>query len=51
MIEAQANWAEAEMFIGTASSGHAIVVDASPDKRANSPMELVLIGHAPPATW
>jgi len=30
-------------MIGVADSGHAIVVDASPDKKASTPMELVLI--------
>jgi putative redox protein len=43
MITAKTIWADGERFIGQASSGHAIVVDASTDKTANSPIELVLI--------
>ena len=44
MIEASALWSDHERFIGQASSGHAVVIDAASDKTANSPMELVLIG-------
>ncbi len=44
MIQAQVQWTDAERFIGTASSGHAIVVDAGKTKSGNGPMELVLIG-------
>src|SRR2546422_8339604 len=44
MITANAIWAEGERYIGQASSGHAIVIDAAKEKTANSPMELVLIG-------
>ncbi len=44
MVEAQVQWTDADRFIGTASSGHAIVVDASKIKSGNGPMELVLIG-------
>jgi len=44
MITASAQWTDTERFIGTASSGHAIVVDAGEHKSGNSPMELVLIG-------
>lgn len=44
MITASAQWTDKERFIGTASSGHAIVVDAGDVKSGNSPMELVLIG-------
>ena len=44
MIEAQVQWTDAERFIGAASSGHAIVVDAGATKSGNGPMELVLIG-------
>jgi putative redox protein len=44
MVEAVVNWADAERFIGRASSGHAIVIDAGSDRTANGPMELVLIG-------
>ena len=43
MIEARALWTDNERFLGQASSGHAIVVDAGSDKSASSPMELVLI--------
>ena len=43
MITAKTIWADGERFIGQASSGHAIVVDASTEKTANSPIELVLI--------
>src|SRR3954470_7006712 len=42
--KASARWTDNERFIGTASSGHAIVVDAGSDKSGNGPMELVLIG-------
>lgn len=44
MITAKAQWTDEERFVGQASSGHAIVVDAGSEKTANSPMELVLIG-------
>ena|SRR5262245_46875590 len=44
MMQASAVWSDHERFIGKASSGHAIVVDAATEKTANSPMELVLIG-------
>jgi putative redox protein len=44
MIEANALWSDHERFVGQASSGHAIVIDAGSEKTANSPMELVLIG-------
>jgi len=43
-ITASAIWSDKDRFIGTSSSGHAIVVDAGAEKTANSPMELVLIG-------
>jgi putative redox protein len=43
MIEATVNWSDHDRFIGSASSGHAIVVDAGKEKTASSPMELVLI--------
>ena len=43
MIEAYALWTDHERFIGQASSGHALAVDAGSGKTANSPMELVLI--------
>jgi putative redox protein len=44
MVTASASWSDGERFVGIASSGHAIVVDAAKDKTAPSPMELVLIG-------
>ena len=44
--DARVTWVEDTRFIGSASSGHAIVVDASEEKLAASPMELVLIGMA-----
>jgi putative redox protein len=44
MVTASALWTDGERFIGMASSGHAIVVDAAKDKTGPSPMELVLIG-------
>ncbi len=44
MVEAKAQWTDKERFIGVASSGHALVVDAGKEKTGNGPMELVLIG-------
>ncbi|MGI9101891.1 MAG: OsmC family protein [Terriglobales bacterium] len=44
MVTASAKWTDGERFVGVASSGHAIVVDAAKEKTAPSPMELVLIG-------
>ena len=44
MVTASASWTDGERFVGIASSGHAIVVDAAKDKTGPSPMELVLIG-------
>ena len=44
MITASAKWTDKERFIGAATSGHAIVVDAGELKSGNSPMELVLVG-------
>jgi putative redox protein len=44
MVEARAQWTDHDRFIGSASSGHAIVVDAGETKSANGPMELGLIG-------
>jgi putative redox protein len=43
MIEAYTLWTDHERFIGQASSGHALAVDAGTEKTANSPVELVLI--------
>lgn len=52
MIEATVAWTDHERFLGTATSGHALVIDAASnktsaktsEKTANSPMELVLLG-------
>jgi len=44
--EARVTWVEDLRFVGQASSGHAIVVDASAEKLGPSPMELLLIGLA-----
>jgi putative redox protein len=44
MTTASAIWTDQERFLGIATSGHAIVVDAAGEKTASSPMELVLIG-------
>ena len=43
MIESKVIWTDSDRFIGQASSGHAIVVDAGKEKTANSPVELVLM--------
>jgi putative redox protein len=43
MIEASVTWSDQERFVGSATSRHAIVMDAASEKTANSPMELVLI--------
>ena len=43
MIEAKALWTDKDRFLGQASSGHALVVDAGGEKTASSPVELVLI--------
>jgi putative redox protein len=45
MVEARVTWTDGERFVGSASSGHAIVIDS--DRKRNTapgPMELVLIG-------
>src|ERR1700674_53169 len=44
MIEASLNWTDKDRFVGSATSRHAIVIDAGTEKTANSPMELVLLG-------
>ncbi len=44
MMSASAQWTDNERFLASATSGHAIVVDAGLEKSANGPMELVLIG-------
>jgi putative redox protein len=43
-MEARVTWVEEQRYLGHASSGHGVVVDASQEKRGASPMELVLIG-------
>jgi putative redox protein len=45
IVNASVNWTDGERFVGSASSGHAIVIDS--DRESNTapgPMELVLIG-------
>ena len=42
-VTASVNWTDGERFVGSASSGHAIVID-SESNSAPGPMELVLIG-------
>ena len=43
MIEARALWTDKDRFVGEASSGHALVLDAGSEKSASTPMDLVLI--------
>jgi putative redox protein len=43
-MTASAKWTDKERFIGTASSGHAMVIDAGAEKTGSGPMELVLMG-------
>jgi len=45
-VLAKVTWVEERRFMGSASSGHAVVVDASTEKQGSSPMELLLIGMA-----
>jgi putative redox protein len=45
MVTSEVQWTDGERFVGIASSGHAMVVDA--DRKRNTgtgPMELVLVG-------
>jgi len=45
MVEAILNWIDGERFVVSASSGHAMVVDADRQRNtAAGPMELVLMG-------
>lgn len=45
MVQASVNWTDGERFVGTASSGHALVVDSDRQRNTGSgPMELVLVG-------
>jgi putative redox protein len=43
-MEAKVTWVGEQRYVGQATSGHAVVVDASAEKLGPSPMELVLIG-------
>lgn len=43
MTNAKAIWTDHDRFIGEATSRHAIVMDASAEKTASSPIELVLM--------
>lgn len=43
MIEAKAIWTDKDRFLGEATTGHALVMDAGDPKTASTPMELVLI--------
>jgi len=43
-MQASATWVAEDRFVGVATSGHAIVTDASDTKLGSSPLELVLIG-------
>jgi len=47
-MDAKATWAgpyeSADEFVGAATSGHAMVLDAGEKKAASSPLEVVLIG-------
>ncbi len=45
-VVAKVTWVEDKRFVGSASSGHAVVLDADTEKQAPSPMELLLIGMA-----
>jgi|ERR1700694_1070308 len=45
MVEARVNWIDGERFVGSASSGHAMVIDSDRQRNtAAGPMELVLTG-------
>jgi len=43
MVEAKTIWTDKDRFLGEATSGHALVLDAGEVKTASTPMELVLI--------
>jgi putative redox protein len=43
MLEARAIWTDQDRFLGDASSGHGLLMDAGAVKTASTPMELVLI--------
>jgi len=42
-MNAFAKWTEADRFVGAANSGHEVLMDAGSDKKAVSPVEMVLI--------
>ena len=42
-MEASVNWTDHERYVGSATSGHSLVMDTATDKTANTPMELVLL--------
>ena len=42
-MEASVNWTDHERYVGSATSGHLLVMDTATDKTANTPMELVLL--------
>jgi putative redox protein len=45
MVEAKLSWVDGERFVGSASSGHALVIDSDRLRNTSAgPMELVLIG-------
>ena len=45
IVNASVNWSDGERFIGMASSGHALVIDADRERNTGAgPMELVLVG-------
>src|SRR5919204_2589570 len=44
MFKPSEKWTDSGRFVVRPSSGHAVVVDATKEKTAPSPMELVLIG-------
>src|SRR5258708_36232939 len=44
MIEGSLTWTDKDRFVASATSRHAIVIDAGAEKTGNSPMELVLLG-------
>ena len=43
MMEATVSWTDHDRFVGSASSRHAMVMDAGAEKTASSPLELVLL--------
>src|SRR5271169_855419 len=43
MIEAKAIWTDQDRFLGEATTGHALVMDAGDPETASTPMELALI--------